>query len=57
MVAVNQCPRSAMLAFADIAAAVEDFNRGDVNLADALCRIRAALAGASVSGDHQQQAA
>jgi hypothetical protein len=46
-----------MLAFADIAAAVEDFNRGDVNLADALCRIRAALAGASVSGDHQQQAA
>lgn len=35
--------RAAVLAFADIKAAVEDFDRGDSNLFDVLEQIRAAI--------------
>jgi hypothetical protein len=43
--------------FADIKAAVEDFDRGDLNLADALRRIRTALLLTSNAADPRRDAA
>jgi exonuclease VII small subunit len=44
MTPAPQTLRVAILAFAEIKAAVEDFEQGEVNLLDALARIKDALA-------------
>lgn len=49
--------RAAVLVFADIKAAVEDFDRGESNLFAALERIHAALALLSVDADPRRKAA
>jgi hypothetical protein len=57
MVAGHENLRFAVLAFAEIKAAVEDFDRGDSNLFEALDRIRDALSAADCGGDSQRRAA
>ncbi len=57
MVAGHENLRFAVLAFAEIKAAVEDFDRGDSNLFEALDRIRDALSAADCGGDSRRKAA
>jgi hypothetical protein len=56
----ESCQRASadsVFAFADIKAAVEDFDRGDANLSDALRRIRSALLLTSNVADPRRDAA
>ena len=56
----KSCQRAyaeSVFAFAEIKAAVEDFDRGDTNLSDALRRIRAALLLTSNVADPRRDAA
>jgi hypothetical protein len=57
MVLANDRPRSALLAFAAIKEAVEDFDRGDSNLFVVLERIREALSLAHSSNTPQEDVA
>lgn len=57
MAATSQALRTAILAFAEIKAAVDDFDRGEVNLLDALARIKEALALTAASGCSHSEAA
>ena len=47
----------AVLTFAEIKAAVEDFDRGDANLFDALARIKAAISLIETAGNNRHEAA
>lgn len=49
--------RAALLTFADIKAAVEDFNRGESNLFEALEQIRVALSMLPRDEESRQEAA
>jgi len=49
--------RIAILAFAEIKAAVEDFDQGEANLLDALARVRDALTMAEDAGCGKSEAA
>jgi hypothetical protein len=55
--ACQHASAESVFAFADIKAAVEDFDRGDTNLSDALRRIRAALLRTSNATDPRRDAA
>jgi hypothetical protein len=57
MVSANDRPRSALLAFAAIKEAVDDFDRGDSNLFVVLDRIRAALSVTDWPNTSQEDAA
>jgi len=47
----------AILTFAEIKAAVEDYDRGDANLFDALARIKAAVSLIDATSDSRRNAA
>jgi hypothetical protein len=47
----------AVLTFAEIKAAVEDYDMGDANLFDALARIKAAISLIEMAGSNRHEAA
>ena len=53
----SDCYRAAMLTFADIKTAVEDFDRGESNLFAALERIRIAISPLAIDGESRAEAA
>jgi hypothetical protein len=55
--AVNGKTGFAVLTLAEIKAAVEDFDRGDTNLFDALARIKAAVSLIETAGNNRHEAA
>jgi hypothetical protein len=57
MALIPKAPRIAIIAFAEIKAAVEDFDLGEANLLDALARVREALAMADDVGCGTSEAA
>ena len=57
MTCVKKASPSQVLAFAEIKSAIADFESGDINLLDAISRVRDAILSQDCSSDPQEKAA